>query len=169
MKLASSKLIADKVINIVKSAEERLAPDWVLLGGFPRSLQLDGFSCGAQCAFAVLKYFGKARSIRNVTRDLGTTGEGTDDNQMLSLFLRRGLRPVNLVSPTIKSLKQEINHGNPLIVSMDAETHYAVVYGYGNRCIFVADPSLKRGLLCRCSTPAFRARWDRLAMAIRQA
>jgi ABC-type bacteriocin/lantibiotic exporter with double-glycine peptidase domain len=124
------------------------------------------YSCGAQVAFTVLRYYGKARSIRNVTKELGTTTDGTTSGQLRRLFERRGLRPVVLKKPTLKSLKKEIDAGHPLIVSMDTD-HWAVVYGYGRKAVFVADSALPRALRCRHSTKRFRARWDKWAMAIR--
>jgi len=127
---------------------------------------MDDYSCGAQSAFVVLKYYGKARSIKNVTRELGTTCDGTDSGQLRRLFVRRGLKPVVLKKPTIKSLKKEINAGHPLIVSVD-EDHWATVYGYGQGSIFLVDPALGRSYLCRHSTKEFRARWDNWAMAVR--
>ena len=151
------KETADALAEKAKSIEEWLAPDLVLLEDFPRSLQMDEYSCGAQAAFAVLKYYGKARSIKNVTRELGSTSDGTDSGQLRRLFKRRGLRPVVLKKPTIKSLKKEINAGNPVIVSLDTD-HWAPVYGYGRGCIFVADPALGRSLRCRHSKKRFRRR-----------
>ena len=47
---------------------------------------MDDYSCGAQSAFVVLKYYGKARSIKNVTRELGITCDGTDSGQLRRLF-----------------------------------------------------------------------------------
>lgn len=166
MALQTIKPVADYLANTAKTLEERLAPDWVLLEGFPRSLQLDSYSCGAQCAFAVLKYYGKARSIRNVTLELGTTEDGTTSTQLKALFARRGLWPVVLRTPTVKALKNEIDRGHPLIVAVDKD-HWAAIYGYGNHCVFVADPAINRGGLCRHPMQLFRSRWNRWAMAIR--
>ena len=166
MKMPTAKQIADNVATTIQVIEERVAPDWVLLKGFPRSLQMDKYSCGAQCAYAVLKYYGKARSITNVQRELGTTLEGTTAAQLRHLFTSRGLLPVTLRVPTLASLKKEIDAGHPLIVSMDTD-HWANVYGYGKGCVFVSDPAINRGLLCRHSTAKFRARWDNWAMVIR--
>ena len=31
-----------------------------------RSMQLDGYSCGVQSYYSILKYYGKARSVDNI-------------------------------------------------------------------------------------------------------
>ena len=160
------KTIADKAANLLKRTEERLAPDWVLLPDLPRSLQLDGYTCGAQCAFMVLSYYGKATSIQNVTKELGTTVEGTTTTQLRKFFLSRNLRPVTLKSPTIASIKKEIKAGHPIVASLEID-HVAVVYGYGRGCIFVADPHILWAPLCRHATDTFLSRWDRWAMVVR--
>ncbi len=166
------KTVADVIVNSAKQVEENYAPGLVVLHGFPRSLQLDNYSCGAQCAFAILKYYGKARSIINVKREAGTNSEGTDEYRLRSLFKKRGLRPTRINKPTIAKIKREINSGFPILVGMGKYAdgvggHYAVVYGYGTRCVFVADPAVWGSLFCRHSTDRFLQRWDKTAMTIR--
>jgi ABC-type bacteriocin/lantibiotic exporter with double-glycine peptidase domain len=160
------KTIADKAANLSKRTEERLAPDWVLLTDLPRSLQLDGYTCGAQCAFMVLSYYGKATSIKNVTKELGTTSDGTTSTQLRTLFKRRKFRPLMLRPATLAKLKKEINAGHPVVVCVDTD-HFAVVYGYGEKCVFVADPSIRRAPWCKHATDQFLSRWDRWGMVVR--
>lgn len=174
------KQVVDVVANIVKTIEEALTPSpMVILDGFRRSLQLDDYSCGAQSAFAVLQYYGKARSIANVTRDAGTTRDGTNSYQLIDLFKRRGLRPVVLKAPTLGTLKAEIRAGNPVLAYVDDRDedgnkdddygHWVAVYGFGPGSVFVADPTVTRYPWCRHSVERFRKRWaGRWAMAVRE-
>ena len=91
-KIPCLKEVCDVVANAAKGVEERLAPrQAVMLDSFHRSLQMDWYSCGAQCAFAVLKYYGRDCSIKNVTRALGTSPVGTSPRQLRRLFRQRGL------------------------------------------------------------------------------
>src|SRR5687768_8908152 len=146
--------LADKAATAAKDLEGSTSSG-VSLDGFTRHIQLDRYSCGAKCTFAILKYYKKARSIRNVTKQLGTDTEGTDAKQIRSLLRDRGLQPVVLKRPTIKSLKKQIDCGYPIIVSMDTD-HWAVVYGYGDGYLMLMDPSLGRTILCKQNTGKFR-------------
>lgn len=170
---ATVKPFVDTVADLLKGAEEALEPGSVLLKGFSRPIQLDTYSCGAQCAFAVLKYYGKARSIKNVTKVLGTDEDGTTYMQLEDLFTKRGLRPAILRAPTIRKLKDEIDEGFPVILGMDGSrrstgNHWAVLYGYGPGCLFVVDPAPNRSPFCKHSVERFNSRWRKWAMSVRE-
>jgi len=166
--MKSLKELLDLVANSFKRAEEASARNAVFLEGFERSVQIDGYSCGAQCAFSILKFYRKARSVDNVTREAGTTSKGTDPEDLRELFLRRGLAPHRINRPTVSKIKREIREGFPVLVSVDDDEHWAVVYGYARQGLFVCDPSIRRAWRCRCSTQEFLRRWDKWAMAVRR-
>lgn len=163
---ALAKDTVDTLGNALKWGEEQLYPSRVVLESFRRSIQLDGYSCGAQCAFMILRYFGKARSIANVIREAGTTLEGTNQTQLRKLLEKRGLKVRRMKSPTIAQIRQAIRRGNPVLVSSEDDDHWIVVYGYADGTIFVADPSPLLSVGCAHSTRQFLARWDRWAMEI---
>ena len=160
------KRVLDTVAGWVQSIEEGAAGDAVLLD-VDRSIQVDGYSCGAQSAFMILRYFNKARSIAAVTRALGTNEGGTSTKALLTLFRKRGLKPVINAQATLADLRRAIDREMPALVSLDDEAHWGAVYGYSPGKIFVADLSLRKSVRVGLSIEAFRARWDRWAMIVR--
>ncbi|MBI4024748.1 MAG: hypothetical protein HY360_07175 [Verrucomicrobia bacterium] len=159
------KSAAETAMNALKFFEERLTPGAVFLKSFSRSLQWDDYSCGAQCAFMILAYYGRARSLRNVMRDAGTNDDGTGQDQLRALFANRGLRPRRISRPTIAKIRRAIAQGFPVLVGVD-EDHWAAVYGYAPGFVLVADPAADRSRFCRQSVRAFQERWDKWAMRI---
>lgn len=162
------KPLVDWIARRLQVIEERRSPGAMVLG-VRRRVQLDRISCGAQAAFMVLEYFGKARSIDVVTRALGTDEDGTGTMAIVRLFRRRGLKPRINARADIYDLAKALDLGAPSLVSMDDGEHWAVVYGYAQGAVFLADPSIRRSLRVRVPTTAFCARWDRWAMVVRRA
>jgi ABC-type bacteriocin/lantibiotic exporter with double-glycine peptidase domain len=164
------KRILDRIASAAKQLEETLDPEATVLEGFERSLQIDTYSCGVQSTFMILRHFGKARTALGVERALGTTEEGTDQYQIRELLTKRGLIARRIQRPTIAKLRQAIDDGCPVLVCVDSKDieggHWAVVYGYSPGHVFVADPSLRRAILCRHTTEEFRSRWDKWAMIV---
>jgi ABC-type bacteriocin/lantibiotic exporter with double-glycine peptidase domain len=164
------KHILDSIASAAKQLEEALDRQATVLDRFERSLQIDTYSCGAQSTFMILRHFGKARTALGVERALGTTKDGTDQFQIRQLLAKRGLIARRINRPTISQLRQAIDVGCPVLVSVDAKDieggHWAVVYGYSSGHIFVADPSLKRAFRCRHTTAEFVNRWDKWAMVV---
>lgn len=161
-----SKPILDTLISITDVLEQLAHPSSAVLPGFKRSMQCDNYSCGAQCAYMILHYYGKARSIDNVENEVCTTEDGTEWSDIISLFRKRGLIIIFPRKHTIMRIIQAIDNGCPVLVGVDNSNHYAVVFGYGDKEIFVADPSIKRSLFCAHSTRHFLKRWDRDAMIV---
>lgn len=86
---------ADAVASAIKQVEEAAVGngDAVLLEEFPRAVQLDGYSCGAQCVYMVLRYFGRSRAFKRLKRRLGTTRTcGTHEDAMVRVLRSEGLR-----------------------------------------------------------------------------
>lgn len=162
------KSLVDWFSRCLQRIEERRSPDSIVLG-VRRSIQLDGHSCGAQSAFMILRYFGKARSISAVSNALGTNQTGTSTTSIVRLFRRRGLKPRINARANVDDLAKAVGLGAPSLVSMDDGEHWAVVYGYARGAVFLADPSIRRSLRVRVPTAAFCARWDRWAMVVRRA
>ena len=160
------KPLLDTIMNPVKVIEEWADPDCRCLDGFTRSLQLDGYSCGAQCTFMILRYFGKARSIENVTRELATDTDGTSQTQIRTLLKRRGLRPKRISSPKLRHLREAIDSDCPVLIAVDDGEHWVVVYGYSPGKIYIADPALCSSIVCGRSSRDFRSRWDDWAMVV---
>lgn len=137
--------------------------DDVVLDGFERSIQLDDFSCGAQVTYAILRYFGRARSISRTTDLLGTDDDGTSWTAMRRLFLARGLSARAKHEARNRDIKTAIDAEAPVVVSLDDEEHWACVFGYGKHHVYLADPSLPRSLRVLVPWSGFMRRWDRWA------
>jgi len=146
--------IADKIVAPAQTIEQGLTTGAVVLP-LKRHLQVDRYSCGAIAAFMILEYYGKARSCENVARELGPDEDnGTREEDIKALFHKRGMS----VS-TVKSLEgiyHAINrYEAPVLLHVKGD-HWAVAYGYSDGSIFVADPSLKKKILCRFTNKEFR-------------
>lgn len=138
----------------------------MVLEEFPRPLQVDGYSCGAQCTHSVLRWHGTDWSRKKVQRKLGTTTEGTDQDQIHALLEERGLRPKYVEDGTLKTLRSAIDKGWPCIVSVDGD-HWACVFGYQRGTIFVGDPAVGRGPSVLITTKKFKERWAGGVMVVR--
>lgn len=164
--LATTSLVKEGLERTANSLHELETKPGDVVLDLPRTLQLDGYSCGAQSAVSILRYFGKGRSVPRTLRLLGTDKDGTAVGPIRDLFRARGLRPVVLRSPTKQSLIRAIDAGAPLLVAVDDSGHWSVLYGYGRGSIFLMDPSLRRALRVRWHWSEFKARWDGWAMAV---
>jgi len=127
------KPFADALARHTQHAEHvvRGRDNDVVLDGFERVVQLDDFSCGAQSAFMILRYFGKARSIERTIKLLGTDADGTGIQAMTRLFRARGLTPKPMKDGKKRDIRRAIDDGRPVLVLLDDEEHWACVYGYG--------------------------------------
>lgn len=157
--------VADAVVGVGQVLETRFrrADGDVVLDGFERSIQLDDFSCGAQVTYAILRYFGRARSISRTTDLLGTDDDGTAWAAMRRLFVARGLRTRFRDGARKRDIKTAIDAGAPVVVSVDDEEHWACVFGYGKHHVYLADPSLPRSMRVLVTWSTFMGRWDRWA------
>lgn len=165
----AAKNLADGAVQIVQAGQEWVDgdDDDVVLKGFKRLVQLDGYSCGAQSAHAVLRYFGVGRSLKRTARLIGCDSDGTDWAPMKRLFVKRRLGTHRMNRARKRDLKAAIDAGCPVLVAIDDEGHWAVVYGYGSGKVYLADPSLKRAkgnVVFDWSD--FKDRWDGWAAVI---
>lgn len=165
-----TKRMVDEALTAVARVEEKLVADSdaVILEDFPRPVQGDPFTCGVQATFAVLRWFGRARSPSAVIKALGTTSDGTDEHQIRRVLRARGLHVRVLPRAGVDDLRRAIHADSPAIVLMDDESHWAVVYGYDDGGFYVADSAVARAARVRQSSDDFRSRWDRWAMVVRE-
>ena len=157
--------LADGIVNMVKGVEEYCDSGAQVLD-MDRTLQLDSYSCGAKSAFMVLNYYGRANSIAKVERKLKTTEEGTSTERIFALLVKRGLGVVEIERAKLKDLRNAIDHGAPVLVSLNGMAHMAVVYGYSDDTIYVNDPDILASPLCGWSTQEFKSKWDRYCAVV---
>jgi predicted double-glycine peptidase len=164
--LKVAKVIVDAIVNAAKLIEDQ-DPSAVVLKGVRRSIQLDRHSCGLQCVRTILHYHGKNLPIYRLEHLLDTDGDGTSTGAIRRVLRQRGLTTKIVANARLRDLRWAIDQGHPALVSTEEGEHWAVVYGYSTRHIFVGDPSLRAGLRCRMPVARFRRQWDRWMMAVK--
>ncbi len=168
--LKSGRRMVKSAMDFAKTCEQRLQskldPGAVILEGWRPSMQPDQYSCGVQSCFMILRYFGKARSVESVEKELGTDENGTTASAIITLLRRRGLRVGIDAGASLDSLREAIRRGSPVLVStIHAGGHWVVVYGFSHGCIYVSDPSCKRPF-SRWTIRYFMAHWERWALTV---
>jgi len=138
----NTQLVVDRIMTSLARMEEHVHTDATILPNFPRSIQLDYYSCGAKSAYMVLKYFGKRCTHKSVERRLGTTIEGTSRADIVRVLRKNRLKVQVNTDISINDLKKAINAGSPVLVSLYDNWHYSVVYGISDTHVFVMNPSL---------------------------
>jgi len=78
--------VIDTLASVAARLEESAYVNAVILPNFPRSIQLDYYSCGAKSVYSILKYFGKIVSPELVERQLKTDWEGTSMDSDIGRF-----------------------------------------------------------------------------------
>jgi ABC-type bacteriocin/lantibiotic exporter with double-glycine peptidase domain len=81
----------DKLFTSLARIEEQLYTKAVILHHFPRSIQLDYYSCGAKSTYMILKHFGKRCSSDSVEKQLGTDEDGASPNDIKRVLRKYGL------------------------------------------------------------------------------
>ncbi len=158
----------DYISNKIRKAEEKLPDTNRHILDIDKSIQPDNYSCGAQSTFAILKYYGKARSISNVEKMLGTTKDGTSETRIYKLFRQRGLKVILNEKANFKTIKESIiKYKAPFLTTIDYDedpekdkSHWIVIYGFSDNYIYVLDPAIKRPFV-RWKKKKFRDRWDK--------
>ena len=141
--------VIDTLFSSLARAEEQLYPNATILPSFPRSIQLDWYTCGAKSTYMVLRYFGKRCTPSSVEDELGTTYAGTPRTAIKRVLRKHGFRIRVNTDMSLRDLKSAIHAGSPVIVRLYDGWHYSVVYGYSDRHVFVMNPSLgEMGSVC---------------------
>jgi len=159
--------VVDFLASVGAKAEALIHLDAVILPNFPRSIQLNEYSCGAKSVYCILQYFGIRCTPESVERLLRTDEDGTDVSDIKRVFKR-----YHLNCRTLRDLKTAIDDDCPILVSLYDSEHYAVVYGYSSGHIFVMNPSLDfteegvGSLKCAVRNDQFRRIWDRWAVVV---
>jgi len=156
--------IVDTLVTAAARLEESAYPNAVILPNFPRSIQLDKYSCGSKSVFTILRYYNKRCTPISVERELHTTYEGTAIPDIKRVLKRHGLK-----YRKIRNLKAAIDHGYPVLVSTYEQWHYSVVYGYWKTHYFIMNPSLGQmgSLFCAVTKKKFKQIADGWAIEVR--
>lgn len=135
---------------------------------FPRSLQLDDYSCGSRSVYAVTRHFGVLRSHRVLKEELSTNPDtGTAVRQMVRVLRRHGLRVGYRPNLSWYELVKALKVGAVVIVHLDGD-HLGTVFGADDRHVHVADPSFVRCFGRKQARRKFLRRWSRWGLVVRR-
>ena len=101
--------------------------------------QTDG-KCAAYAAAYLLRHFGEDADGEALFPELKRTLGFVSANSVVDVFEQHGY-PAKACHGSIDTLKQRLSEGNPIIVfiRIPGDTHYAVVVGYDEQHIYLAD------------------------------
>ena len=101
--------------------------------------QTDG-KCAAYAAAYLLRYFGDKADGEELFSKLKRSLGFVSVNSITDIFERHGYQ-AEACHGSIDTLKQRLIEGNPIIVfiRIPGDTHYAVVVGYDEQCIYLVD------------------------------
>lgn len=133
---------------------------------FPRSLQLDDYTCGSRAVYSVMRHFGVTRPYWLLKSQLGTTPDkGTTVSSMMSVLRRSGLRVGYRPNLGWRELVQALKLGAVAVVHLDGD-HIGVAHGVDDKYVHLADPSIIRCPGRRQTRERFLARWTRWGLLV---
>lgn len=138
------KYYVDHIFNFYKDIEEIRSPGSVLLD-MKRSVQLDSYSCGAQCVYMILQYYKIHKTLVEILKGLNTSKrDGTDTEPILNFLKLNGLKASVNTNSGLSDIHSAIKSLNPVLISVDDGEHWVVIYGYNKEGFFILDPSRKK-------------------------
>lgn len=101
--------------------------------------QTDG-NCAAYASAYLLRHFGEQVSGEEMVPEIGRIFGFVPAGRIVDAFAKHGYR-AKACHGSIDTLKQRLTEGHPVIVFLriPGDTHYAVVVGYDERYIYLAD------------------------------
>jgi ABC-type bacteriocin/lantibiotic exporter with double-glycine peptidase domain len=132
--------LVDLLASTVARIEESSFSAATILPNFPRSIQLDGNTCGEKCTYCILKYFRNEVSHQRLQELLQTDQSGTAKADIKRVLKQFGLR--YRVVRNVGDLRNAVLRGFPVLVSTHYFWHYSVVYGVSRTHFLVMNPSL---------------------------
>jgi len=135
---------------------------------FYRSVQEDGFSCGAHSTYMILRHFGRRVSYKETVRRLGTTEDGTDVIPIIKTLRYFDLKVGYYPRLRYARLQHLLGLGAVCLVHLDT-SHFGVVHGTTSKRVFLADPSYRKMKNHRSlSVERFKDRWSNWALSVRR-
>jgi ABC-type bacteriocin/lantibiotic exporter with double-glycine peptidase domain len=130
----------------------------------PNMVQAEEHTCGPAAVLAICAYYGVGpASEAEVERDLGTTVDGTDPDQIVACVRRYGLEVQEHRPMTTEALIACLDRRRPVVMMLQAwaepaprsyrdrwdHGHWVVAIGYDRRGVYLEDPALAiaRGFL----------------------
>ena len=134
---------------------------------FYRSIQEDGYSCGAHSVYMILRHFGKGVSYTETVRLLGMTEDGTDIIPIIKTLRHFDLRVGYYPRIRYSRLQHLLELKAVCLVHLDS-SHFGVVHGVTSKRVFLADPSYRKMKDRRSlAVERFKERWSNWAISAR--
>lgn len=166
--LALAALLACAALLCFRPATPRSYPVRASAEPFPYYRQPDHISCGPTSARMLLEHYGLYASVDRIKAcaktewfDLRGYPVGMTSPDYLALALKHLGLPVRLRHADLPSLKAWVSEGRPCVVLLRSGRttwHYAVVVGYAEAEVVVADPGW--GCAVTLPTEHFLGAWD---------
>jgi ABC-type bacteriocin/lantibiotic exporter with double-glycine peptidase domain len=135
---------------------------------FYRSIQKDGYSCGAHSVYMILRHFGKRVSYKETARRVGLTEEGTDVLPIIKTLRYFDLKVGYYPRLRFARLHHLLSRDAVCLVHLDT-SHFGVVHGVTSKRVYLADPSYRKMKDNRSlSVTRFKERWSKWALSARK-
>lgn len=108
----------------------------------PKYKQTTDYSCGPACLRAILAFYDREVSEKEITEQIGTTHHGTPPSKLLQGAWSYGLKGRWRKKATIADLRRAVEEGAPVIVNWFShdDGHYSVVVGVDDKKVTFLDP-----------------------------
>lgn len=105
--------------------------------------QKNDWTCGPAVARIVLHYFGKTRTIVELSRELKTNRSGTANKPLIKLLRRNGLRLRVKENASIKDLRRYLRRHLVMTaywIPYHREGHYSIIKKVDSKRVYFHDP-----------------------------
>ena len=138
---ATAVILLPTVYTSMDSIAEYTAPERYMIDSDTRIDYQNNDQCAAYAAAYVLRCFGEDISGGELSADVGRVFGFVPPYSVAKLFKDRGYI-AKAYHGDIDMLKQRLSEGDPVIVFIRVphDTHYAVVTGYDEEYLYLADP-----------------------------
>lgn len=131
---------------------------------FPRSIQWNGYSCGARCVGMLMTYFNVNVTYEHIANGIGLTEDGSSATPIVKYLRSRGLSAGYHRSMSRAQLEQALRRGAVVIVDLD-NAHWCIVHAMNHTWAWVANPSLRQ-LGRKMHLETFEQRWTGLGITV---
>lgn len=130
--------LREVIEGLAESVQEYDSDAFVL--DVPVSIQLNRYSCGVESTLAVLSFFKIGTSRKEVMRQLKASFWGVDEHDIMRALDMNGLPHRVMEDGTTRRLRNALKNRCPIIVALDEDSHWGVVYGSSRGHILLMDP-----------------------------
>lgn len=135
---------------------------------FPRSIQLNNYTCGPRCVHSIFKYFKLRVPYKNIEKLCKTTPKGTYAYCIVQALLKHRLSAAIWATISKKQIRNLLDMGRVLLCYVD-DDHYVVVHGMDNKWVYLSDPLPTSTEGVKMKHKTFKKRFDKWCISIGKA